>query len=724
MNLKFLLSILFFISGFCGLLYQVVWLRLAMSEFGVVSPVISAVLSVFMLGRGLGSWWGGRLSQYCRLKWKFSPILLYALTELVIGAGALLVPILLRNSAKYLLQGSALDSSDYLLRSFLAIFFSLLPCTLAMGLPFPLMMGFIQERWNLSKGGFSFLYLANVVGAAAGALAAAFILIELNGFHDTLLLGAKLNFFVAALSLFCWVKWRGSAPSESAFDPPAFLAKSAAPSGLLFFLFLSGFVSMGLEVVWNRMFSGRLGNGVYAFAIILSIYLLATAAGTLAYRAALVRFRSFEIFRFYPFLIPAVLVGMLFTDPFPSWFVYALMVTIVPVSFMFGALTPAAMDLFALGDERRAGFAYAVNISGCILGPLVAAYAFLPNMDEVWGVAIFSLFLLPGCVMFTRRAKALMLSAAMLVALTIGSRTFFRSYSESEYGAKLASLHDHTAMVSIHGADMRKSLVVNHVAMTKLTTITKMMVHFPLALLEKKPESVLVICFGMGTSYRSALSWGIQAKVVELVPSVPKFFPFFHSDAEALVQSHLGEIVIDDGRRYLQRVRESFDLITLDPPPPIHTAASGMLYSVEFYEQAKSRLRPEGILQQWWYDSKDAWLFESALRSIVKVFPHVMVFPSVEGWGYHILASQTAIRIPGVNTIRARMPESAVRDMREWEGNTSAENLLSRMLDHGRRPWEFSGFELDGPMITDDFPLNEYFFVRRGISSSDLKANQ
>ena len=54
------LFFLFFVSGFCSLVYQVVWTRLAFASFGIITPVLSVVLSVFMLGLAVGSWAGGR----------------------------------------------------------------------------------------------------------------------------------------------------------------------------------------------------------------------------------------------------------------------------------------------------------------------------------------------------------------------------------------------------------------------------------------------------------------------------------------------------------------------------------------------------------------------------------------------------------------------------------------------------------------------------------------
>ena len=67
-NVKSLLFFLFFVSGFCGLLYQIVWLRIAFFSFGVISPIVSVVVSVFMLGLFLGSWAGGRWIIYLKKK--------------------------------------------------------------------------------------------------------------------------------------------------------------------------------------------------------------------------------------------------------------------------------------------------------------------------------------------------------------------------------------------------------------------------------------------------------------------------------------------------------------------------------------------------------------------------------------------------------------------------------------------------------------------------------
>ena len=95
---------------------------------------------------------------------------------------------------------------------------------------------------------------------------------------------------------------------------------------------------------------------------------------------------------------------------------------------------------------------------------------------------------------------------------------------------------------------------------------------------------MLIICFGMGTTFRSAMSWSIPVTVVELVPSVPKLFTYYHPDGGPVLASPWAHVVIDDGRRYLERVPQKYDAIIIDPPPPVQAAGSSLLYSREFYQ--------------------------------------------------------------------------------------------------------------------------------------------
>ena len=166
-----------------------------------------------------------------------------------------------------------------------------------------------------------------------------------------------------------------------------------------------------------------------------------------------------------------------------------------------------------------------------------------------------------------------------------------------------------------------------------MTPVTKMMAHLPLAFHER-PVDGLVVCFGMGTSFRSMRAWNVSTTAVELVPSVPSLFGYFHPDGPELLRSPGATVVIDDGRRFLERSPMTYDVITVDPPPPVEAAGSSLLYSVEWYALAKSRLRSNGILQQW-LPYGDVATLTAATRALVESFPHVRVFNSFEGWGFH-----------------------------------------------------------------------------------------
>src|SRR5439155_27029467 len=113
------------------------------------------------------------------------------------------------------------------------------------------------------------------------------------------------------------------------------------------------------------------------------------------------------------------------------------------------------------------------------------------------------------------------------------------------------------------------------------------------------PRRALTICFGMGTSFRSTLSWGLEGTAVELVPSVPTLFGYFHGDGPQLLALPRARVVIDDGRRFLERSRESFDVIVIDPPPPGGAAGSIFLSSGEFSDAWKPPAAPPACPPPW-----------------------------------------------------------------------------------------------------------------------------
>jgi predicted membrane-bound spermidine synthase len=772
----------FLVSGFCGLVYQVVWLRLSMASFGVTSPLVSIVLSVFMAGLALGSVGAAWLARRTRDRPAALPLRLYGIAELLIALSAVIVPIELEWGQRLLGElGNqvAWGSSGYYLASGAWITLALLPFCTCMGATFPLAMATIEKTGARATSrhesgampaarSFSYLYLANVLGATAGTALSAFVMIELLGFRGTSLVASACNALLAVTAL---VLSRAVTTAETtavravdggaAATPGAAagmgaaghsaVARSSARGGApvqavlatgqrpLLLLFFTGFMSLGMEVVWTRLFTFYMGTVVYAFAATLTIYLAATYLGSSVYRTWAARttergepqtMRTMRVWLWTALAI-AGLLPLVAADPrlpLGSGFLQAglrVIAGVAPFCALTGFLTPMLVDMWSGGSAVRAGRAYALNVLGCIVGPLVAGFVLLPWISERW--ALFALAALPGLAGLllgvgnesAARARATAAAPSWSAIAAVAAGCLLLAVTSQGYESLFPDRQerrDSTATVIATGSGMDKHLLVNGAGITALTPITKMMAHFPLALLGRPPENGLVICFGMGTSFRAMHSWGIPTTAVELVPSVPLLFGYFHRDADQLLASPHGRIVIDDGRRFLERTPERYDVITVDPPPPIEAAGSGLLYSREFYVLVKERLRGGGILQQWW-PGGELEIFLSVARALEEEFPHVRAFQSVEGWGYHLIASKHRVQIPPAAVLAARLPPAAVQDLLEWGPVSTAEGQFEAVLKAEAPIEQIFEMARRAPALRDDRPVNEYYLVRRTLAS-------
>jgi spermidine synthase len=466
---------------------------------------------------------------------------------------------------------------------------------------------------------------------------------------------------------------------------------------------------MAAEVVWFRQFTPFLGTFVYSFARVLALYLGATLLGSAIYRMRGGRARVAVL---SAAVAPLTLLALVAADPtLDIEGSLRVPLGVVPFRALLGYLTPMLVDRWSAGQPDRAGRAYAVNALGCILGPLAAGFALLPALGPrgtLVAVAVPATAMAAWCSFrrpTPRSITASLLATAMACGLALATHDFEDLYPTTHVR------RDHTATVIAMGEGMNKQLLVNGVGITILTPITKMMAHLPLAALRQPARRGLVICFGMGTTFRSMRSWGIPTTAVELVPSVPALFGYYHADGPAMLASPDVSVVIDDGRRFLERTSERFDVIVVDPPPPVEAASSSLLYSLEFYSAARRRMIPGGILQQW-LPYGDPVTVVSVTRAIRESFPYVRAFGSIEGWGTHFLASDAPMVGLAVDHMEARLPAQAAADLTEWGPYSTARDQFAAVLYRERNLDELLGGAA-APALTDDRPVNEYFWVRR-----------
>jgi len=722
-----LVFVLFFVSGFSGLVYQVVWVRMAFASFGIITPVLSVVVSVFMLGVAVGGWAGGRSIKFLVRETGSSGLWFYAGTELLVGMGAFAVPELFSVGQKMLLSAGQADSVRYLFLSALVLATSILPWCVFMGATFPFMMAFMRERNSRSADSFSFLYVANVLGATSGTLLSAIVLVELFGFRHTLWLAAAGNFTVAIVAaLLALSRARDRTAAVENVETSTAVRRISRGHGptpfVLSLLFLTGFTALAMEVTWARAFTPVLRTQVYSFAVIVCTYLGATFLGSSLYRrdlrrnsvrsaAVLVSVLSVAAF------LPIVLNDLRFLTV-GKWSGAIILLSICPFCAALGYLTPSLIDEYALGDPAGAGCAYAVNVFGCILGPLFASYALLPWLGERIGLVVLGA---PFLLVFLLAMKSLpawyrwangTISTALAIWSLLFSVDFARAISQNFFPTEIR--RDYAGSVVSAGRGRGKWLFVNGISMTSLVPQTKFMAHLPLGLHFGESKTALIICFGMGTSYRSALSWDVATTAVELVPSVKEAFGFYHADAPQLLKNPKGKIVIDDGRRYLRRTLEKFDVIVIDPSPPVEAAASSLLYSDEFYALAKEHLKPNGILASWVPDgASDAE--QAILRSLVDSFSFVRCFRGIRHYGVHMLASTEPIPNFSDEQVAARMPAAARKDLAEWSSSWDLTSYLGQVLSN-EIPVEGALNPNAHIRITDDHPYNEYFLLRRWLA--------
>ncbi len=395
---------------------------------------------------------------------------------------------------------------------------------------------------------------------------------------------------------------------------------------------------------------------------------------------------------------------------------------IAAFSALLGFLTPMLVDRFSQGDPNRAGLGYAVNVAGCILGPLLAGFILLPHLDERYALIVLALpWLLVGVVFAFARKPGVSTPAyrtTLCATRHIRERNFI--------GVICIGLHDAQLRATVSGRTSpprQHSHCHRHGPGKDEATGRKRHQHdhpHPAHEVDVRPTADISRSsstessghlFWHGTTHRSMLSWGIDSTAVDLVPSVPALFGYYHSDGPELLKLPRSHVVFDDGRRFLERTTEQYDVIVIDPPPPIGAAGSSLLYSREFYVAAKKRLRPDGILQQW-FPGGDIRTTVAVARALKESFPYVRAFVGINGWGIHYLASRQPIPNRTGAELAARMPASAAADLVEWGPYPTAEQQLTGALKNEISIDRLIAADPGAPVMQDDRPVNEYSLLR------------
>lgn len=720
--------VLFLASGAAGLIYQVVWTQDLVLIFGDTTLAIVTTVSAFLAGLGIGSLVGAAVGARLR-----RALAVYGLLEIAVGCLALLMPLAFDGIATVFRTAylSFTPTEVELIRFGLA-FVALAPPTILMGMSLPLLTRHLVRSDPDVGERIARLYGLNTLGAVAGSLASGYVLIELIGLRDTTLVAVGLNLCAGGGAVLMFLASRPTAGREPSPGPPP----AAGPRPplqarqwlLLVVTFTSGLVSLALEMLWTRMALQGTGSPIYVFIAVVAVFLIGVAGGSLIYER--LRDASPHLATLGALLAAAAglgLVPMLIGNEYgPTWLPLAIGL-ILPVTTIFGYTFPLTVRLFAgRADQasRGVGFVYAANTAGCVAGTVLAGFVLIPNLGVSASIIVVGLFLaaVGGALAIgsaprlkvLRPAVSLAAVAALLaVFFTPGARLTFVQRSIAKTGAPTAHFEDSVASVDVTGGPpgVRK-LLINGVGITNLTIVTKLLAYVPKA---ARPDAttMLNICFGMGSTFRSSIIAGLHTTAVELDPTVPSLMSWYYPDASKYLHSPLSQIVISDGRNYVRLSDKRYNLITIDPPPPIWSAGAAVLQDQEFYQEAAQRLTPGGVLTSY-IPLQSPQLEKMLLRTFRTAFRYMSVVYAPGHYGVYIMGSQAPITFTPSGIRAAVGTPAAQADLRsapDYKPTTIAQWVSEIRGDVWLTNNQVNAYTGTGPLITDDHPLTEYFLL-------------
>jgi spermidine synthase len=746
-GLRRCIVVLFVLSGVSGLIYQVVWARQLTLVFGATSPAITTVLASFMLGLALGSQAAGRLAR----RWG-DPVRAYGVIELGIAAYAIAFPGLLHlltlvHVPLFRLLVEAPVALGVVRIVIVAVL--LLPPTALMGASLPVLArALVRDPTGLGRDA-GILYGVNTLGAAAGVYLGAFFLIPGVGLTGAWLTAAALNAAVGVVALAGarrW-PWRGGEGDHV----PA-VADSPPRWPVLIAFGCSGLAALGYEVVWTRLLILLFGSSVYAFAVMLSGFLLGLGLGGLlggwlvARRpASLLLAASLQVI-----ITVGVLAAAPWFDGLPRLFLEAFRVTggvwwsltglqylmavglmIVPTLAM-GAAFPVVARLLgpAPGAERAVGDAYAVNTWGAIAGAALTGFVLIPWLGFRGSlVALAGVNTLAACLLLAGAsprgawhrwalpvpAVALIVAVSVLPAWSakaLSSGVYVYADRYSTYGFERL-LEPQRVLFYREGATATVAVMEGRYRFLRINGKTdagdspdnltqRLLAHVPL-LLHPDPRSVLVVGLGTGMTLGTALLYPIEhADVVEIAPEVVEASQFFTEASGRPLDDARARLRVLDARTWLMAGLARYDVIISEPSNPWQTGNAN-LFTLEHYRLTRSRLTPGGVFCQWLpFYRMDEADFRAAIRTFHTVFADVTVWFS---GGDVLLVGSTTSRGLDPERFLARTADGTIARSLRGIGIPDGAGLLGFFLLDAERVREYVG---SGPLHSDTYPLLEF----------------
>jgi spermidine synthase len=680
---------IFTFSGASGLVYEVLWTRRLTHVFGSTTLAVSTVLAAFMGGLAAGSYllggWADRhrdraLKAYGVLEIAIGvlgllvPLLLKAVEFVYIA----LAPSLERAPmaffvVQFLLAGGVL----------------VLPCAL-MGGTLPVLARWLVGREDEIGARIGALYAANTLGAAIGTGSATYFLLPAVGVRRGELVAVAVNLVagLTALAMARSARSRPAAEAPAAEAGPARVVAGVASSEtgvaarlVLAATALSGFACMVDEVAWARLVSLVFGSSVYAFGLMLLQFLVGMAIGSAIFSR--LRHASAPSAPSAPRVLGlalcagtvAALAGiaaiprlpLLFMRGFPAvrdsfglvqlWQILETAPLLLPLAIAFGVAFPAAIAAVANLERMGHGVGRVTvwNTAGTVGGAFLGGFLLVPGVGLRWtltlaaaATAIAGILVLRADASRTLRRVAVTACAAALVAAILLPAWPLNRLAQG--AGFYAAIYENAA--GLLDAERRSEILFYRDGISTTLSVDRqgihrfyrsngktdastdpgdmanqlLLGHLPM-LAHPDPKDVFVLGLGTGVSAAAIARYPVRSiEIADIEASSRDATRFFDAENRNILADPRVSFLVADGRNALLARRKTYDVILSDPSD-VWVAGVGNLFTREFYSLARSRLRPGGVMVQWFHGHS---LPPEQMKLIVATFRSV--FPHTSFW--------------------------------------------------------------------------------------------
>ncbi len=695
MRNKFLLACLV-LSGFAGLAYELLWVRLLALGFGSTTLSFSTVLAVFFGGLALGAWLAGRKASQIRY-----PIRVYAWLEIGTGVlGLVLYPLLVRLGDVFAAIDPGPGLPGVLARAAISAPLLLGP-TLLMGATLPVVMRAMVVEDKEVGSGTALIYAFNTFGAFFGTYLVTYLLLPELGVFKSTLLTVVINFVVGGISLALGRNYQASTeePTEAPKADEEETIEDKVRIVATTLAFLTGLAAICFQVVWVRLVSIFLDGTIYGVGSVLICVLIGIGLGSFLVSNVLKKTQDPGLW-FGGLQIVTLVSVILLANNF-SWAAYGLrtivedskgigaihkqlglvLALLIVPSLASGASFPLLMQIIerkVAGAGRSLARLYSWNTLGSILGSLLTGFVLIPAAGTVAtlyaGLALVGLVGAVGFALLSKQSSVIRLAAAAAPLALVANFQGFDAQILSQAGRNSAKGKSHmgftkflegrnkdttyfaegsAATVIILSDEERGSLLLNGLGQGSRQSLPphhvfeSLMVALVPQAYVKAPEKALVVGLGAGSTVDALLQFGLKKLVVlELESEVVNGLKYIYPEKSPLDDPRV-ELHINDARHELlvdaQRNPKSYDLIT---SMPAHPWVASSIFTKEFFELARENLSDKGVFSTWFGLSRmDKKATASLLRAFTQSFPYYIVHNIQDAGALYVVGSNSPLKV-------------------------------------------------------------------------------